>query len=462
MMIALHGLTAIAALVIFHILYSLHRIDYPFINIVLLILSPAGYLYRRPFSYMALAGAWALLFPLFFFVYRIDIVNAALPLLIFSGMTAGFNGCRVMMRKTIAIRGREVKYKEAEKADLSGNFEELSEAEDAVRNKELVIVNLYEATKKMSASLTFEDIFRIFSTLMKDHFTFLRSELVILKTADGHPAAGRSYHMQGPDTGDDRVSEVDYGELVRASSEHNKAVYITRQDDAPLFDRLKLGQEADSIMMMPFLSGKKTVAVLAVENLPQGDFERLVILAAQFSLEMKKILLYEKVEEMAITDGLTGLYVRRYFLERLDEELSRSRRHRFNFAFLMCDIDNFKHTNDTYGHLVGDVVLKEAARIMKGSIREIDLAARYGGEEFSMILPETDAAGALVVAERIRKKIEDSTFKAYDESIKATISIGIAMYPEDAKSADDLIERSDAALYKAKRSGKNVVCAYGK
>jgi diguanylate cyclase (GGDEF)-like protein len=220
---------------------------------------------------------------------------------------------------------------------------------------------------------------------------------------------------------------------------------------------LKINGAVASFTGMPLLSERKMVAMLAIEDLPKQELETFAILAVQFALELKKVLLYETVEELAITDGLTGLYVRRYFFERLKEEHERSKRHKFTFAFLMADIDDFKICNDTYGHLVGDIVLKDTARIMKESVREIDIIGRYGGEEFSLVLPETGLEGARVVAERIRKRIEEHVFKAYDEKLKITISIGIAVYKGGSDSLEELIERSDKALYDAKKAGKNVV-----
>jgi len=173
-------------------------------------------------------------------------------------------------------------------------------------------------------------------------------------------------------------------------------------------------------------------------------------------------LLYETVEKLAITDSLTGLYVRSYFSGRADEELSRSKRHKFRFAFVMLDIDDFKRANDTYGHLVGDVVLREIGRIIKENVREIDLACRYGGEEFALVLPETGVVSAKAAAERIRKKIEAHTFKAYDETLKLTISAGVAVYPQNSAELASLASKADAALYAAKKSGKNLVCEYRK
>jgi diguanylate cyclase (GGDEF)-like protein len=220
------------------------------------------------------------------------------------------------------------------------------------------------------------------------------------------------------------------------------------------------GAGAESFVAIPLLSEIKIVGILTITDLPKDDLERFAILALQFALEMKKALLYETVEELAITDGLTGLYVRRYFFDRLKEEANRSRRHKFHMSFLMADIDDFKKCNDTYGHLVGDVVLKEIARIMRENVREIDLVARYGGEEFAIALPETGSEGARLAGERIRKRIEENVFRAYDEKLKVTVSIGTAVYPDDSTEVKDLIGKADTALYKAKGSGKNVVYSY--
>jgi diguanylate cyclase (GGDEF)-like protein len=128
----------------------------------------------------------------------------------------------------------------------------------------------------------------------------------------------------------------------------------------------------------------------------------------------------------------------------------------------MIDIDGFKNCNDSFGHLVGDVVLRDVARLMRESVREIDLVARYGGEEFSVVLPETGRSEARIVAERVRKRIEENDFRAYDETLKMTISVGVSAYPDDSSDADGLIEAADEALYAAKAAGKNIVCEYGK
>ena len=164
------------------------------------------------------------------------------------------------------------------------------------------------------------------------------------------------------------------------------------------------------------------------------------------------------MEKLSIIDGLTHTFLRRYFLVRFREELSRSEEWGLNLSIIMVDLDRFKDINDSFGHLAGDVVLREVADILKKNVREIDLVARFGGEEFCILLPETDSAGAYAVAERIRKAVNDYIIKAYDESIKITISMGISSFPRDSRVMEDLIESADRALYRAKREGRNRAC----
>lgn len=156
--------------------------------------------------------------------------------------------------------------------------------------------------------------------------------------------------------------------------------------------------------------------------------------------------------ELAIIDGLTGLYNRRYFKGVVEHEFSRLRRNGACLSFLMIDIDNFKIYNDTKGHPAGDELLKKAAEVFKGSVREEDVVCRYGGEEFVIMLPGTDKKGSQIVAERIRVQIS-----LY---ISTTVSVGIATFPEDAPDSQSLLNKADGALYKAKQTGKNKwVCA---
>ncbi|MBM3243495.1 MAG: GGDEF domain-containing protein, partial [Candidatus Omnitrophica bacterium] len=171
-------------------------------------------------------------------------------------------------------------------------------------------------------------------------------------------------------------------------------------------------------------------------------------------------LLYKKIQELAIMDGLTRVFCRRHFLERLNEEVKRSKKFKHSFSFLMVDIDKFKSFNDKYGHLVGDAILREVSKTIKETIRQIDFVGRYGGEELSIVLPETDKEQALLAAERLRYEIEKRKIKVYDEELKVTISVGISSFPADAGDSAAIVEAADCALYSAKRAGRNKVCAY--
>ena len=166
-----------------------------------------------------------------------------------------------------------------------------------------------------------------------------------------------------------------------------------------------------------------------------------------------------KLGEMSYRDGLTGLYNRRYLDDFLDMEMSRSKRYRRCFSLLMIDIDHFKKINDSYGHQVGDLVLKALSAAVVGTARETDIVARYGGEEFSVVLPETDMERALITAERFRKVVEGMDMAIASQTIKITISVGVASFTPQIKeiTISRLMEMADRALYSAKNSGRNRV-----
>ncbi len=165
----------------------------------------------------------------------------------------------------------------------------------------------------------------------------------------------------------------------------------------------------------------------------------------------------ERLKKIAMTDQLTGLYNHNHFYQRLEEEFSRSSRYNTPLSMIMMDIDDFKLVNDTYGHPVGDLVLKQIARILKLYIRKADIAARYGGEEFAIILTYTSAEGAIEEAERIREMVENYSFEELGDK-NLTLSLGVATYESGSfKDSAELVNLADKALYKAKRSGKNCV-----
>ncbi len=165
-----------------------------------------------------------------------------------------------------------------------------------------------------------------------------------------------------------------------------------------------------------------------------------------------------RLERLAVTDGLTGLYNHRRFQEALRHELLRSDRHRRPLGLLMIDVDFFKRVNDALGHPAGDELLRTLATILTGELRQIDLLARYGGEEFAVLLPETTRTEAAQVAERMRRAVEAGVNAESSRwPMRVTVSIGVATYPDDAKTAEEMIVASDQAMYLAKRQGRNRV-----
>lgn len=173
-----------------------------------------------------------------------------------------------------------------------------------------------------------------------------------------------------------------------------------------------------------------------------------------------------ELQEMSVTDALTRLRNRRFFDERIVEEFRRASRYSDPLSLIMVDLDHFKEVNDHFGHPMGDVVLREAAEVIRASTREPDICSRYGGEEFAVILPKTHLTGALAVAERIWKELGSKVYRltgpsSQVEERRVTASLGIAAYPYlDITSAELILKYADAALYQAKESGRNTICLY--
>ena len=218
-----------------------------------------------------------------------------------------------------------------------------------------------------------------------------------------------------------------------------------------------------SVCVSPLMIGNKVLGVLrASALLPRifhaEDLRLLDIFSNLGSVALKNQLLYAKMQEMAIHDGLTGLYLHRYFQDKLSEERLRASAAGKSFALILCDIDYFKRCNDDYGHSAGDIVLKNVASILSEGLGPQDLAARYGGEEFIVLLPDKGRKEALQVAEKLRAGIEANTFIFRRMQGNVTASFGVAVYPEDGRNEESLLQKADRALYQAKHLGRNRVC----
>lgn len=334
----------------------------------------------------------------------------------------------------------------------------------SLQNQVHDILDLYEVTKKMSASLEMDEMLRIFREAVNKISKFVTAEVILLDESQEAATARITYEIHNPASSRPVTADVHSGPpskfdqlLAETVSSRKEVIYLRAPIDNSHPFRKHLGDGSRSFIALPLLSEGMPIGILTIDGIDEEHTESFSILAEQLSLELKKISLYERVQALAITDGLTGIYVRRHFLERYAEDFARSKRHGLKLSVLMIDLDHFKQCNDTYGHLVGDIVLKEIAKIMKGYVRQVDLIGRYGGEEFVIALPDTDRNSAIAVAERIRQEVENHKFRAYDETITMTISIGIATYPDNGDDVQMLIDKADQALYKAKEEGRNRV-----
>jgi len=235
--------------------------------------------------------------------------------------------------------------------------------------------------------------------------------------------------------------------------------YIGIEECKFIKDNIDIAQYRDSLVV-PLKIERTVIGYLIAGGLKEEDKEKFHILVQQFVLGMKRAVLYQRVQAIAITDSLTGVFSRRYCLERFHEEIQRSKKFKHSSSFMMVDIDYFKSYNDKYGHLVGDAILHQVAATIKENVRQIDLVGRYGGEEFAIVLVELGTEQSQIVAERIRKAVEGKSIKVYDEELKVTISLGASTFPKDAQEVQGIIDKADQALYRAKESGRNKIYLY--
>jgi diguanylate cyclase (GGDEF)-like protein len=284
-------------------------------------------------------------------------------------------------------------------------------------------------------------------------------EIVVQTAVDGIGASAGRATMRG---GDDRLQEVARAgepESFRRALHAAEAAVI----DAGQVAEIQVG--GASALAAPLGATEAGDQVIGIVSVARGDRafthverELFAYLTNQASVSVENVDLHETVQRQAVTDELTGLFNHRRFQEVMTAEVERARRYGHELGLIMLDIDNFKQVNDTHGHLQGDMVLGEVARVLRQSSREIDEPARYGGEEMAVALPQTDLEGAYQFAERVRGRIEALELPLVDSdgTLKVTASFGVAsLATADGATKGSLVAAADGALYEAKRSGKN-------
>ncbi len=234
---------------------------------------------------------------------------------------------------------------------------------------------------------------------------------------------------------------------------------IKAMDRQVIFDEETQIRGLGALKIFPLTAGDRILGTLVAGSrkkaLDPDVLRMLEVMAIQAAQAVLRAQLFEQMERMATTDGLTGLLNHRTFQSKADEHLAQAKRYQRKLSIILTDIDHFKSVNDTYGHPTGDSVLRGVAKILRDKARDTDIVARYGGEEFAIIMPETDAKGAHVIAERIREAVKAEVFQTEMGPLKVTMSLGIATGPEHGYEKQQLIDLSDQCLYYAKRHGRN-------
>lgn len=224
--------------------------------------------------------------------------------------------------------------------------------------------------------------------------------------------------------------------------------------------------KTNSIICVPLITRGKCLGVIELinkvedEEFVNEDLVMLTTVADYTAISIENAILFKRVQELTITDDLTGLYNSRFLHSRLEYEVERARRFKYELSMIFLDLDYFKAVNDTHGHLSGSKLLKEVGRLILSMIRNVDMACRYGGDEFLILMPGTSKRNAIMVAEKIRNEIRNTVF-LNDESIciRLTGSFGVASYPKDALNKDDLIHKADDAMYRIKNRTRDGVAA---
>jgi two-component system, cell cycle response regulator len=325
------------------------------------------------------------------------------------------------------------------------------------------IEHLYDVIKEAGSTLNVQEMIELTKEFTERMFDLPHFVIAALSND------GKKYEIRiasGCDESFFRSFELDLesGGLASMLAREKKPIWIPVIEEKSRFAVLK-NLSIQAFIFLPFLVQDRVIGFLCSYStrdnfLDQEKFSNFQVFCNQISIGLQKSLLYEKVQKLSITDGLTKLYSHRYFKQRLEEELILANRYSSRLSLLILDIDHFKHYNDTYGHVAGDHVLMEVAKIMKDQSDITHLAARYGGEEMVLIAPETTKEQAMELAEKIRWAVESNSFAVGRETTNVTVSIGVATFPQDALTSLDLISKSDKALYAAKTRGRNRIVAY--
>ena len=327
----------------------------------------------------------------------------------------------------------------------------------------------YEASRQLNGVLTPQEVYEVALDSARQITDY---DFAAITLYDDE----RDHHRVVCVDGDAAKARGDWEEVEFESNQGLVSMVVANRHYLPVGGRLRQGRTPvltkkedfsalDSLLVMPLIAQDKAMGTMIVADESPGAFpterrEMLEVVANQVAVTMENARLYSQMEAMAKYDALTGLANRRTFEKKLAEAMARHKRAGRTFSLVICDIDHFKSVNDTYGHPVGDEVLRQVGATFTEQMREIDIPARYGGEEFVMILEDTDIEGARLVANRLREAISELEFHTEQGLLQCTISMGIAVGPWDSDEPHILVDLADQALYHSKENGRNQVSVY--
>ena len=301
---------------------------------------------------------------------------------------------------------------------------------------------LYVMMERLSKTIDFEELKMIVFEILKETLSPDEIEMVF------HKSYGEYRMLMWSRENDEIVRQ-------KITQEDTFSAIIQRWLDGHITEEEISGD--NKLVYLPIKKSDRPLALIIVRKKDEPfEAERLgflKIMTSHISVAFENALLYH----LAITDEMTKLYSQRHFRTSIDKKFADFEKYGEKLSLLILDIDNFKQVNDTCGHMIGDSVLRELARLIMFSVRDSDLAFRYGGEEFTVILPSTGEAGANMVAERIRGSVAQHIFEEGSLNLHVTVSIGVSICPDNAQTVKDLMRAADDALYQAKRTGKDKV-----
>ena len=341
---------------------------------------------------------------------------------------------------------------------MSSEPEELQQMQLELGNQDLK--EIIEIASQITAQLDVENIIR--NVVLSFVAKFQVASVTFILPNDLDENLPNLYHFKGlkQEKLDVKITSIDPVLSFLGENEYNQISFAYFKENFKDKQLVRQFEVSRPDILVPLRTDKGVGGLILLPPKPNGesytllDIQYITQIIRFASIAIENANLYWQ----ATTDRMTKLFSHHYFQQNLEDEIARAHRYGTTLSLIMFDIDHFKKFNDTYGHLQGDLIIKEIAKILRGSVRTIDFTARYGGEEFAVILPEVNATGAVVVAERIRKTIEQYSFRGEEEPLFVTVSIGVAEFkPARMRSASQLIAESDKALYQSKEMGRNRV-----